>query len=331
MIKTLKLDQIITDAKHTQVRHELSEQTINEYGEAAKGKQALPPLIVFDIGSEGLILADGFHRFYGMERQGIKEWSCDVRKGTRKDAVKFALGCNNTHGLRRTNEDKRNAAVIAYQEFPGMTDRALAEMCAVSHTLVAEVRKQMEAKAPIAPPASVNAPQSTIAPKRIGNGGKQFQAPVRQPTAPAPIPAKAPKKSTGMMDATGIAVPSEIIPYWIAATDEANRLFSALNENRNRLKVAQERDEPMFREIDFTGAIAHLDNAISDLRRIKPYAVCPDCNGIMTDKKAAVIGGKVSTIKAHEPCATCRGRGFLSEFYWTNFIDADLKQATGRA
>jgi len=330
MIKTLKLDQIITDAKHTQVRHELDEQTINEYGDAAKGKAALPPLVVFDLGHEGLILADGFHRFYGMERQGIKEWPCDVRKGTRKDAVKFALGCNTTHGLRRTNEDKRNAAVIAYQEFPGLTDRALAEICAVSHTLIAEVRKQMEAKAPAPAPISPASPQTTAPAKRIGNGGKQFKAPVRQAAAPAPAPTVK-QKRPGLMDATGITVPSEIIPYWNLATEEANRLFSALNAERNRLKLAQDRNEPMFREIDFTADIAHLDNAIGDLRRIKPYAVCPDCNGIMTDKKAAVIGGKVSPIKAHEPCATCKGRGFLSEYYWTHFVPEEIKITTGRA
>jgi hypothetical protein len=134
------------------------------------------------------------------------------------------------------------------------------------------------------------------------------------------------------MDATGIPVPEEIIPAWDMAMEIGNSLFRGANELRTRIKVAQDRNEPSFRELDFTGTIAHLDNAISDLRRLKPYAVCPDCNGVMTHGKASVIKGGISSENtlAHAACPSCKGRGFVSEFYWTHAVPEEIKITTGR-
>lgn len=43
--------------------------------------------------------------------------------------------------MRRTNADKRRCVEIALKEFAGMSDRAVAEMCGVGYSLVADVRK----------------------------------------------------------------------------------------------------------------------------------------------------------------------------------------------
>ena len=66
--------------------------------------------------------------------------ACDVRKGTRLDALKFSLGANQSNGLRRTNADKRHCVELALAEFPKLSDRAIAGMCGVYHQLVADVR-----------------------------------------------------------------------------------------------------------------------------------------------------------------------------------------------
>src|ERR1035437_2998022 len=67
----------------------------------------------------------------------------EVRQGTRLDALKFSLSANHQHGLRRTNEDKRHAVEIALCEFPGWADRAIAQVCGVSHPSVGAARRQL--------------------------------------------------------------------------------------------------------------------------------------------------------------------------------------------
>jgi hypothetical protein len=75
------------------------------------------------------------------------------------DAVKFSLSANHWHGLRRTNEDKRHAVAIALHEFPAWSDRAVAELCGVTHPSVGAVRRQLE--------------NFTSCEKRLGRDGKR--------------------------------------------------------------------------------------------------------------------------------------------------------------
>jgi hypothetical protein len=75
------------------------------------------------------------------------------------DAVKFSLSSNQGHGLRRTNEDKRHAVEIALHEFPAWSDRAVAQLCGVTHPSVGAVRRQLE--------------NFTSCEKRLGRDGKR--------------------------------------------------------------------------------------------------------------------------------------------------------------
>jgi len=63
-----------------------------------------------------------------------------VHAGGRREALKFALGSNAAHGLRRTNKDKRKAVEIALREYPKLSNRAIAELCKVSPGMVDEMR-----------------------------------------------------------------------------------------------------------------------------------------------------------------------------------------------
>lgn len=327
-IKKLKLEKLIVDAG-TDVRNQINEETVDEYGLAAKGKAKLPPLIVFET-SDGLLLADGFHRYYGFERQGINEYDCDVRKGNRLDAIKFALGCNTTHGLRRTNADKRNAVIISFKEFPKLSNRATADICAVAPDLVDRMRQESDEETereklsqvpfkgtsnPVTPSESKEE-TLTPPPRRTGKDGKSYPVPQR--------PAEPKKPDT--MDATGLAVPEEIVPFWDSAFEEAERLLTLTSEIRTRIKRAQDTNEPIFREVDHTDILAKLDQVYVDLKRAKPYAVCPDCNGI--PKGGATAFAKSGKIGG---CGTCKGRGFVSEFFWSHAVPVEKKTITGRA
>ena len=88
-------------------------------------------------------LADGFHRVEAARLAGLEKITAEVKSGGKLEALRYALGANVRHGLRRTNADKRHAVEIALKEFAGLSDRALADLCGVGNALVSELRKQV--------------------------------------------------------------------------------------------------------------------------------------------------------------------------------------------
>ena len=130
----------------TQMRAGLDQPTVKEYADAmvSFGPRALPPLIVFYDGSN-YWLADGFHRYAALEQvvgANGPVW-CDVRAGTQRDAMLHAAGANASHGLRRTNSDKRRAVLALLQdpEWAQWSDGEIAKRCAVSQPFVSGLRK----------------------------------------------------------------------------------------------------------------------------------------------------------------------------------------------
>jgi hypothetical protein len=103
-----------------------------------------PPITVFSDG-ETYWLADGFHRLAAHEKNGAPEIEVDVREGSQRDAIRFSLRANETHGLRRTNADKRKAVLTALEdpEWTTLTVRKLAELCGVSHDFIARTRREL--------------------------------------------------------------------------------------------------------------------------------------------------------------------------------------------
>jgi len=65
-----------------------------------------------------------------------------VTPGSRKDAAWAACAANQTHGLRRTNADKRKAVTLALKLHPEMSDQAIADHCGVSRNMAFGVRRQ---------------------------------------------------------------------------------------------------------------------------------------------------------------------------------------------
>ncbi len=122
-----------------QTRAAIDMDVVREYAEAEQERGAvLPPVVVYQDSVGAYWLADGFHRLAVARQNGRRKVACEVREGTRTDALRFALGANGEHGLRRTNADKANAVKLAYEnrialglgEVPSA--RAVAEVCGVS-------------------------------------------------------------------------------------------------------------------------------------------------------------------------------------------------------
>lgn len=136
----------------TQARVRLDEDTVCSYVEALGRGAKFPPIIVFREASAHWC-ADGFHRLEATRRAGHKSIACEVRRGTRRDAILFAVGANDAHGLRRTNADKRRAVatLLGDPEWSAKSDRWIADACRVDGKTVARERAERTAELPQLP------------------------------------------------------------------------------------------------------------------------------------------------------------------------------------
>jgi len=166
----------------TQTRAAISEPSVAEYAQDMRDGHQFPAVILFNDGAK-MWLADGFHRFHAAARCEFESILAEIRTGTRSDAVKYALGANRSNGLRRSNEDKRRCIQIALDEFPEMSDRAIADLCGVADVTVAQYRpKQLQ--------DSCSSKTPTV---RVGKDGKTRRMPVT--SSPAPAEPEAPEEA----------------------------------------------------------------------------------------------------------------------------------------
>jgi FtsZ-binding cell division protein ZapB len=107
-----------------------------------------PPGIVYLDGTTRW-LAEGFHRYAASEMAGNAAMLVEVRQGTRHDAVICSLKANQAHGIYRSSADKRRTVEVALEDdiCQKWTDREIAEVCGVSHTLVQDVRNPAKVEA----------------------------------------------------------------------------------------------------------------------------------------------------------------------------------------
>jgi hypothetical protein len=171
MIKKLRLNEIRIDGG-TQPRVEINNALVKEYADEIKIKKNFPPLDVFYDG-KSYWLVDGFHRRHAYAREGVSQVDCQITEGTLEEARWASLSKNHAHGLRRTNEDKREAVKTALKMKPELSDHALAEHCGVDHKTVATIRSQL-GNFPTCPPPTEDQ-------KRIGKDGKKYPAPPLPP------------------------------------------------------------------------------------------------------------------------------------------------------
>jgi hypothetical protein len=118
---------------------------------------------------------------------------------------------------------------------------------------------------------------------------------------PPPPPAE-------VVDGTGWAVPTHLIPLWRRG-EEVQELLSALSKIRGKLRHAQDKEDALFRELNHSAAQSYADQLFASLKQAKPFAVCPTCQGQVPDK-----------------CMFCKGRGFVSEYLWNTCVTREDKE-----
>ena len=264
-MQKLKVSQVRTDGG-TQMRvGPRNQEAVREYADVLKDGGSLPPVTVFFDGRD-YWLADGFHRHSAHLFLSLPDIETDVREGTKRDAILFAVGANASHGLRRTNADKRRAveALLKDEEWSKWTDAEIARRAAVSAMTVGRARQELISNKVIdAPTERIVQRGGTTFTQNTANIGQRPPTPAaveRQPpvdTRPAaPSPAPVPESGVPPLPArpaAPVAEPDEpvlkpedlYIPFMDPPADpmeqaEAERRVKALHNSLERLLKEKE-------------------------------------------------------------------------------------------
>jgi N6-adenosine-specific RNA methylase IME4 len=128
-----------------QVRLTQNEETIERYKQKYLDGVDMPPVILFD-DDKTLWLADGFLRFEAAKRAGLLALPVEVHRGSRSDALKYACGANDHHGLPMTRADKHKAvkSMLLDPELSKLLDGEVAEVCKVSRDFVVRCKGELK-------------------------------------------------------------------------------------------------------------------------------------------------------------------------------------------
>jgi hypothetical protein len=170
-VDSMRLDSIKDSG--AQMRVEMRADTVDEYADAMLGGATFPPIIVFFDG-EDYWLGDGFHRVGAARRLERETIVAEIRPGSARDAILHGAGSNATHGLPRTQADKRRAVerLLRDPEWTRWSDRKIAEAARVDHKTVATVRRSLAGDFPTATgpaPKAGDFPTANVKPNDRGS------------------------------------------------------------------------------------------------------------------------------------------------------------------
>ena len=325
-IKYLPLGGIETEGM--QIRAKMDPDVVLDYAEAMKAGKKFPPLLIFSDGKSHY-LADGFHRLYAAQELKLVKIACEVRSGSRADARLAACGANQEHGLQRSNPDKRRAVQVVLDIHPEWSNRMIAEHVGVHHDMVGERRQLADsASSNVIKPGQMGVfGPPPIREQRIGRDGKVREVPPApgRPAKPVnsdQLPVISGESGTNgadethgsdetpsgqaksVVDSLGRHVPADLAPLW-HRRQEVQDVLTTLSRVRSTIRQAQESQDPLWAETNFSSVLAHLDQAYTAVDATKPYVVCPMCQGI--------------------GCRACRERGLLGKYRYDTVIPRELK------
>ena len=127
-----------------QMRVEMKPDIVREYADDMAAGAVFPPVEVYYDGSI-YWLAEGYHRVEAARKLERETIDAEVLDGDARDAILHGCGSNASHGLRRTQADKRRAVerLLRDEEWSKWSNRKIAEAAKVDHKTVANVRRDL--------------------------------------------------------------------------------------------------------------------------------------------------------------------------------------------
>ncbi len=150
---SVALDKI--DYNHrTQLRCKLNKAVVKTYAQEMKEGAVFPSVILFssaDENDEKYFVGDGHHRIEAIKKNEGTEVEAEIKPGGYRDALIYAAGANDQHGLRMTRKDKQNAIRVLLKDpnFCIKSDREISKIVHVDGKTVGSVRSELEASAEI--------------------------------------------------------------------------------------------------------------------------------------------------------------------------------------
>lgn len=271
----------------TQPRGDINQDTVEDYAESLRGGTELPPAVVFFDGTF-YWLADGFHRREAHVKAGSDTMRCDVRTGTRRDAVLYSVGANATHGLPRTSADKRRAVVtlLTDAEWCRWSNRQIASACAVSESFARGVRADHT-------DVTAHRTQRTFT-NRYGHTAKMETANIGRKPSPAP-PEPDELDNSGCSDFTPEETPG--VP-WAGFVAEVKAAVEVLQLAKKQLSDVLGFDP---RKDSFTNPYAHFASPLNTVKALDtitgnilgdmPAEPANASPGFLTVKQVQIRGG----------------------------------------
>ena len=127
-----------------QMRVEMKPDVVRDYADDMAAGAIFPPVVVYHDGTD-YWLADGFHRVAAARKLKHETIDAEVREGGDRDAILHGIGSNASHGLRRTQADKRRAVerLLRDEEWSKWSDRKIAKVAKVDHKTVGKIRREL--------------------------------------------------------------------------------------------------------------------------------------------------------------------------------------------
>ncbi|HZZ76905.1 MAG TPA: ParB/RepB/Spo0J family partition protein [Gemmataceae bacterium] len=283
----------------TQTRAAVNPDTVVDYTDVLRAGGTLPPVVVFEDGDD-LWMADGFHRLEAHLAAGLTEISAEIRHGSKRDALLYSAGANHTHGLRRSNADKRQAIklLLEDEEWCKRADNWIATACNVSNHLVAAVRADSTWNSPSCPQEQGNSREKQE--MRVSKDLKKRPAKAKQISRPQPTPDDG-REDGEIVDDEGYTVAArlrehfKVAPAIRSVAAEMTRLAGKLHEIEasKAYRDATQTDRKAYSTMLLTGATM--------LKDIAPAVVCGTCHG--------------------DGCGSCGKKGYLTHGEHTNRKD----------
>ncbi len=254
-----------------QPRVGMNKDYVSELHASLESGETLPAIKVFsERGVAPFFLSDGWHRLEANLAIGFREVEAEIIIGTAFDAFKNSLGENDSHGLRRTTEDKKRAVSLAFEdeELKGLTDRAIAEICRVGHPFVAKLRPSTGTDSSSA--GGTDSTSNGDEPKRKGKDGKSYSGKTngsKSKKGKSNSKSKA-KPEAEILDGNGIVVPAELVGSW-------NDTQATVMDLQMHAHVLLDK----WPEKLFGVQSQRIRESLNTLLRSLDVVLCPECKG----------------------------------------------------
>ena len=298
----IPLDQIVGD-KATQCRVQTDDNVVADYAELMRADPpvAFPAieLVADSAKAETYYVVDGWTRIAAHRKAGFSTiYAVVVKTGTLNDAIDLATGANRTHGLQRSNADKRRAVTMAIKLDQSLgrerSDRDIAIHTGVHHSTVQDVRAEVTGVGTTRKAKGGKKPKADDGGNDDGDGSGSG---TEKATSPTTDPAGQKLSDPRVMEAVGALPTFAAIIADIAAVASKVKALATTSPGQ---------------KLDVTAIERELSAAAAGVKFARPHAQCPYGANKLCD----------------ETCKACKGAGWVTEQVWDRIPKAIRESAS---